>query len=143
MVEYTRTADGRLALMEINGRPWGSIGLPFACGIDYGRYLIDWWLEGKLPPEKIAYRTNLLCRRAVSELTHLTNIRGGRPPNWPGSYPAFWPTLVRMAIPWHPGMCYDDLWISDMRPGIAGLKNWFQVSCQRFFIGSSCCFAGR
>ena len=127
MAEYKRTADGRLRLMEINGRPWGSIGLPFACGIDYGRYLIDWWLEGKLPPEKIAYRTNLLCRRAVSELTHLSNIRGGRPANWPASYPAFWPTLVRMAIPWHPGMCYDDVWISDMRPGIAGLMNWFQV----------------
>jgi len=127
MVEYKRTADGGLVLMEINGRPWGSIGLPFACGIDYGRYLIDWWLERKLPPEKIRYRTDLLCRRAVSELTHLTNIRAGRPANWPGSYPAFWPTLVRMALPWHPGMCYDDLWISDMRPGIAGLKNWFQV----------------
>ena len=127
MVEYKRTADGRLRLMEINGRPWGSIGLPVACGIDYGRYLIDWWLEGKLPPEKIAYRTNLLCRRAVSELTHLANLRAGRPANWPGNYPRFWPTLVRMALPWHPGMCYDDLWISDMRPGIAGLKNWFQL----------------
>jgi predicted ATP-grasp superfamily ATP-dependent carboligase len=130
MVEYKRTANGQLALMEINGRPWGSLGLPFACGIDYGRYLIDWWLEGKLPPEKIRYRTNLLCRRAVGELTHLSNIRRGRPANWPGIYPRFFPTLVRMAIPWHPGMCYDDLWISDMRPGIAGLRNWFQVRAQ-------------
>ena len=127
MVEYKRAAEGRLRLMEINGRPWGSIGLPFACGIDYGRYLIDWCLEGKLPPEKVAYRQNVLCRRAVSELTHLTNIRRGRPENWLGTYPRFWPTLLRMALPWRPGMCYDDLWISDMRPGIAGLKNWFQV----------------
>jgi len=127
MVEYKRAPGGRLALMEINGRPWGSIGLPFACGIDYGRYLIDWCLEGKLPPETIAYRENALCRRAVGELTHLSNLRRGRPANWPGAYPRFWPTLLRMALPWRPGMCYDDLWISDMRPGIAGLKNWFQV----------------
>lgn len=126
MVEYKRTPDGRLVLMEINGRPWGSIGLPFATGIDYPRYLIDWCLEGKLPPEKISYRENILCRRAVSELTHLSNIRAGRPRNWPGSYPAFWPTLMRMALPWRPGMCYDDLWISDLRPGMAGLRNWFQ-----------------
>lgn len=127
MVEYKRTLDGRLILMEINGRPWGSIGLPFAAGIDYPRYLIDWWLEGKLPPEKIAYREEILCRRAVSELTHLSNIRAGRPANWPATYPRFWPTLLRMALPWRPGMCYDDLWISDLRPGIAALRNWFHV----------------
>ena len=126
MVEYKRTPDGRLVLMEINGRPWGSIGLAVASGIDYPRYLIDWCLEGKLPPEKIRYRGNILCRRAVGELTHLSNIRAGRPRNWPGSYPGFWPTLMQMALPWRPGMCYDDLWISDLRPGIAGLRNWFQ-----------------
>ncbi len=51
MVEYKRTEDGRLILMEINGRPWGSIGLPFASGIDYARYLIDWYLKGTLPPK--------------------------------------------------------------------------------------------
>jgi predicted ATP-grasp superfamily ATP-dependent carboligase len=126
MVEYKRTSDGRLVLMEINGRPWGSIGLPFACGIDYSRHLIDWCLEGKLPPKKIAYRGNVLCRRAVGELTHLSSVRGGRPRNWPLSYPKFWPSLMRMVLPWRPGMCYDDLWISDLRPGIAGLRNWFQ-----------------
>lgn len=127
MVEYKRASDGRLVLMEINGRPWGSIGLPYACGIDYARYLIDWCLQGRLPPQKIDYRENVLCRRAVSELTHLANIRAGRPANWPGSYPEFWPTLLQMALPWRPGMCYDDLWFSDPRPGIAGLWNWFQV----------------
>ncbi len=126
MVEYKRTSDGRLILMEINGRPWGSIGLPFASGIDYPRYLIDWCLEGKLPPDEISYHENILCRRAVSELTHLANIRAGRPRNWLGSYPKFWPTLLQMALPWRPGMCYDDLWISDLRPGIAGLRNRFQ-----------------
>ena len=41
MVEYKKAADGRLILMEINGRPWGSIGLPIACGIDYPRRLIE------------------------------------------------------------------------------------------------------
>lgn len=131
MVEYKRTPNGRLVLMEINGRPWGSIGLPVACGIDYARYLIEWCLEGKLPPEKIAYRENVLCRRAISELTHLSNIRRGRPANWPGNYPRFWPSLLQLALPWRPGMCYDDLWISDPRPGIAGLRNWFQLRAKR------------
>lgn len=126
MVEYKKTADGRLILMEINGRPWGSIGLPMASGIDYPRHLIDWSLQGKFPPQEISYRTNVMCRRVVGELTHLSNIRAGRPPNWPGAYPNFWSSLLTIAVPWLPGMCYDDVWLSDLRPGIAEIRNWFQ-----------------
>ncbi len=126
MVEYKKTADGRLILMEINGRPWGSIGLPVASGIDYPRHLIDWSLKGKLPPQEISYRTNVTCRRVVGELTHLSNIRAGRPPNWPGAYPNFWSSLFTIAVPWLPGMCYDDVWLSDLRPGVAEIRNWFQ-----------------
>jgi predicted ATP-grasp superfamily ATP-dependent carboligase len=127
MVEYKKTADGRLILMEINGRPWGSIGLPVASGIDYPRHLIEWSLQGKLPPQEISYRTNVTCRRVVGELTHLSNIRAGRPANWPGAYPNFWSSLFTIAVPWMPGMCYDDVWLSDLRPGIAEIRNWFQA----------------
>lgn len=126
MVEYKKTGDGRLILMEINGRPWGSIGLPVACGIDYPRHLIEWSLHGKLPPQEISYQTNVTCRRLVGELTHLSNIRRGRPANWTGRYPNFWPSLFTMAVPWLPGMCYDDVWLSDLRPGLAEIRNWFR-----------------
>jgi predicted ATP-grasp superfamily ATP-dependent carboligase len=125
MVEYKRTKDGRLVLMEINGRPWGSIGLPIACGIDYPRYLIEWCLRGELPPETVAYRENLLCRRAVGELTYLSALRAGTPAHWPIPYPNFWVSLAEMAVLWHPNMCYDDIWLSDPRPGVAAIKNWF------------------
>ncbi len=50
MVEYKKTADGRHVLMEVNARPWGSIGLPVACGIDYPRYLIEWWTRERCRP---------------------------------------------------------------------------------------------
>lgn len=127
MVEYKQAPDGALILMEINGRPWGSIGLPIACGIDYPRHLIQWCLDGTLPPESISYRENVMCRRVVSELTHLSNLRAGRPQNWPGAYPSFWTSLFTMAVPWLPGMCYDDVWLSDLRPGIAGLRQWVRT----------------
>lgn len=126
MVEYKKTADGRPVLMEINGRPWGSIGLPVACGMDYPQHLIAWWLQGTLPPQDIPYRQNVVCRRVVGELTHLSNIRAGRPPNWPAAYPNFWRSLLTMAVLWVPSMCYDDFWLSDLRPGVAGIRNWFQ-----------------
>jgi len=126
MVEYKRTKDGRLILMEINGRPWGSIGLPIACGIDYPRCLIEFFLKGTLPPETIPYRENIVCRRALGELTHLSNLRAGPPASWPAPYPNFWSSLANMALLWRPGMCYDDLWLSDPRPGTAGISNWFR-----------------
>jgi predicted ATP-grasp superfamily ATP-dependent carboligase len=126
MVEYKKARDGALILMEINGRPWGSIGLPIACGIDYPRHLIEWCLEGTLPPQEISYRENVMCRRVVGELTHLSSLRTGRPLNWPGAYPNFWISLLTMAVPWAPGMCYDDVWLSDLRPGLAGIRNWFR-----------------
>ena len=128
MVEYKKTAaQPDPVLMEINGRPWGSIALPIASGVDYPRYLIDWYLRGTLPPENKTYRTGISCRRMVGELTHLSNVRAGKPANWPLPYPGFWSTLLRVAMPWCPGMHYDDLWLSDPRPGISGLANWFQV----------------
>jgi predicted ATP-grasp superfamily ATP-dependent carboligase len=131
MVEYKRTPDGRLILMEVNGRPWGSIGLPVACGIDYPRYLVDWSLKRAFPPESISYRSDIICRRVVGELTHLSNIRAGRPANWPGSYPTFWRSFLGMALPWRPGMCYDDLWLSDLRPGLAGIRNWLETRLRK------------
>jgi hypothetical protein len=133
MVEYKKAEDGRLILMEVNGRPWGSIGLPIACGIDYPRYLIEWCLQGTLPPEIIPYRENIVCRRAVAELTHLSALRAGRPANWPTPYPNFWTSLITMAIPWRPGMCYDDVWFSDLRPGMAGIGNWFRSRIKKRF----------
>ena len=131
MVEYKKTKNGRLVLMEINGRPWGSIALPIASGIDYPRYLIDWYLLGALPPKDIPYNTAVTCRRLVSELTHLSNLRAPKPANWPGEYPSLWGSLARMAVPWYPGLHYDDLWLSDLHPGVAEIKHWFQSQMKR------------
>jgi predicted ATP-grasp superfamily ATP-dependent carboligase len=127
MLEYKKVEHGPAVLMEINGRPWGSIGLPIASGIDYPRYLIDWCLRGALPPKTLPYRTQITCRRLVGELTHLSNLRKGTPANWPVEYPGFWSTLGKVAIPWYPGMRYDDVWLSDLRPGLAQIRNWFGV----------------
>jgi predicted ATP-grasp superfamily ATP-dependent carboligase len=132
MVEFKKDfASGQPVLMEINGRPWGSIQLPIASGIDYPRYLVAWCLEGKLPPKQIEYRTGVTCRRLVGELGHLENVRRGKPPEWPLPYPSFWKTLIQVSVPWYPGMCYDDLSISDPKPGLAGISNWFHRRLKR------------
>jgi len=131
MVEYKEALDtGEPILMEINGRPWGSIALPIADGIDYPRYFVDWFLEGKLPPQKISYKP-IVCRRMIGELAHLDNVRRGKPPGWPLPYPDFLTTLAKVAMPWYPGVRFDDIWLSDPRPGIAGISNWFSSKLKK------------
>ena len=126
MVEYKKEiATGRSVLMEINGRPWGSIQLAVASGIDYPRFVAEWYLNAKLPPEKLAYKA-ITCRRMVGELTHLEHLRHGPPPGWPIPYPNLWTSLLKIAVPWYPGMRYDDVSLSDPRPGVAEISNWFQ-----------------
>ena len=125
MVEFKKQPGGRVTLMEINGRPWGSLQLPIACGIDYPRCLVDWYLQGTLPPKKLAYELGITCRRLISELTHLEHVFAGKPTGWPMAYPNFLVTLLKVSVPWYPGMHYDDVWLSDPRPGLAGLVHWF------------------
>lgn len=132
MVEYKQTPQDKFpVLMEINGRPWGSIQLAIASGIDYPRHLLDWHLEGKLPPLEIEYKQGVVCRRIVGELGHLDNLRKGKPQAWPAAYPNFWTSAIKIAVPWYPGMRYDDLSLDDPRPGWAGVKNWFQMRLEQ------------
>lgn len=132
MVEYKReTRSGRPVLMEINGRPWGSIQLAIASGVDYPRYVVDWYLGGKKPPAEVSYNPRITCRRMVGELTHLENLRHGPPPEWPVPYPSFAGSLLKMAMPWYPGVRYDDMSLSDPRPGMAEISNWFRVRLRK------------
>lgn len=128
MVEFKRDpVDGRLSLMEINGRPWGSLQLAVESGIDYPRHETEWYLRGMRPPGRINYRKHITCRRFIGDLDHLARLRKGKPPNWPGKYPGFWPTLFKVAIPWYPGLRYEDLYFRDLRPGLAEMKHWFNL----------------
>lgn len=138
MVEFKRPHDGRPpVLMEINARPWGSIPLPIACGIDYPLVWVEWLLTGKLPPAEIEYKKGILCRRLVNELTHLEHTFHGTPAGWPLAYPGFLETLLKISVPWYPGMRYADVWIRDPSPGLAGLGSWFRGHLRQKFKSKS------
>lgn len=131
MVEFKKALSGQPILMEINGRPWGSIQLAIAAGIDYPRLLTEWILHWKLPTAAGSYKRGIECRRLVGDLTHLENLRRGKPPEWPVAYPNFWSSLIKMAIPWYPGLHYDDLSFTDPKPGFAGIAHWFQTRLRK------------
>jgi hypothetical protein len=127
MVEFKRDPrTGRLVLMEINGRPWGSLQLPVHCGIDYPLHAVRWHLDGRAPPPRLPYREGITGRSLSADLEHLEKVWEGRPPAWPGAYPNFWASLLKVALPWYPGLRYDDLSLRDPRPGLAGLGRWLR-----------------
>jgi len=138
MVEYKRDGDGRHILMEINGRPWGSMQLPISSGVDYPRHLLRWYLDATPPAAHNGnYRVGITCRRLVGELTHLEALRRGTPPGWPVPYPSFWKTALRMAIPWYPGVRYEELSLSDPRPGWIAISDWFRTRLQKRSLAAS------
>jgi hypothetical protein len=63
----------------------------------------------------------------AGELTHLENLMRGTPDGWPVPYPKFWSSLLKIGVPWYPGLRYDDIAAADPRPGIAEIAHWFRV----------------
>ena len=132
MVEFKQNPrTGALSLMEINGRPWGSMQLPIYCGLDYPLILVDWLLEAKKPREHVAYRIGITARWLAADLVHLENLRHGPPPGWPAPYPPFWKNVLAVALPWYPGLKYDDFAAADFQPGLVDLGRWFRQRLSR------------
>ncbi len=88
-VEWLEAPDGSPQLLEINPRPWASLGLAVAAGVDFPRL----WAElalGQTVSGPAAYDTAVLCRWSLpSDLLHLLRhpLRGlakGAPRRLPG-----------------------------------------------------------
>jgi predicted ATP-grasp superfamily ATP-dependent carboligase len=132
MVEFKReAATGRAVLMEVNGRPWGSMQLCIFSGIDFPKFLAKFNLQNELPPERLNFKTGVTCRWLLGDLVHLRNVTAGRPTGWPGDFPGGFSTAMNVAVPWYPGLRYEDFAANDPKPGLEGLKNWFRQRLAR------------
>ena len=47
----------------------------------------------------------------------------GKPKYWPLPYPSFWSSALKIAVPWYPGVRYDEFAAKDYRPGRAILAS--------------------
>jgi len=73
MVEYKVSPDGRAVLMEVNGRYWGTIGLPISAGIDFPWY--HWKLaHGERPEIPKTYAVGTKWRWTVGYLHRLYDL---------------------------------------------------------------------
>ena len=70
MVEFRQDPDtGRTALMEINGRYWGSIALPLQCGVEFPWY--QWQLAHGETPDPKGYAPGRRMRWLAGDLLRL------------------------------------------------------------------------
>lgn len=71
MVEYKRDSrDGRLKLMEINGRFWGSLQLAVDAGMDIPMMAYE-AVRGEKVPVRTDYRVGVVSRWFLGDLDHL------------------------------------------------------------------------
>jgi protein-tyrosine-phosphatase len=78
MVEFKVAADGRVYLMEINPRLWGSLALAIDCGVDFPSGLLCLATGEKLPPQP-QYRTGYFTRNVARDIEWLkTNMKADR-----------------------------------------------------------------
>lgn len=96
MFEFRYNPDTRSwVLIEINGRFWGSLPLPLACGVDFPWYLYQMLVEGRREFSQ-SYRTGLYCRNTSADLQWMaTRIFHKDPPGLNKGY-----SIIRYVLEW-------------------------------------------
>jgi len=86
MVEFRDDGVHAPALMEVNGRFWGSLQLAVSAGADFPL----WWaaiLRGTPVERRAGYATGLTVRWLWGDVKRFLYILAGAPPGYPGRYP--------------------------------------------------------
>jgi predicted ATP-grasp superfamily ATP-dependent carboligase len=87
MVEFKGDLEGRLNLMEVNARFWGSLPLAEAAGIDFPRIYLDQLKLGPLRAHRRSYRVGIQGRYLLGDTLHLFRVLRGGKTHWPGRLP--------------------------------------------------------
>lgn len=128
MVEFKQDKrDGRLKLMEINGRLWGSLQLAIDAGVDFPAIMAR-LLAGERVEEIPTYRSGVLTRWLWGDIDALLSLflKPKKDLDLPPDHPGRWATLLRFLLPWQPGLHYEIFSIADPRPWFYETRHWFQ-----------------
>jgi hypothetical protein len=79
MVEFKTGADGP-ALMEINGRVWGSLSLAVASGVDFPRLAADLYMGHPLPDRLPDYAAGIRASNLLLDIGWIASVLAQRGP---------------------------------------------------------------
>ena len=114
MVEFRRDGSGEPVLMEVNGRPWGTLGLAVDAGVDFPRLLLE---GGDGPPP--TYRVGMKRRWFAGDVRRIGAAWAGAPPGFPGVFPSPLAALGTALLSWSPDLVFR--W-SDPGPFLGELR---------------------
>ncbi len=117
------------ALMEVNGRFWGSLPLAIASGVDFPRLLLS-WMSGDAQSAQSPYRVGVRCRHLKGDLSYLAAAVKGRPAGWRGAYPGRLQALAEIA-PWPGRWRSYNFSLSDPMPGVREAANYLRKELAR------------
>lgn len=121
MVEFKLDRTGRLWLMEINARLWGSLQLAIDCGADF-----PWWLYqlalGSPADPPAHYEIGRRLRWWLGDLDNLyAQLRDTR---WTPTLRTKARVIGEFLLPWRPGMRYELLRWRDPAPAVTALGKY-------------------
>ncbi len=94
MVELLRAGDGKLWFVELNGRPWGSMALCRAQGLEYPAWHVQLALDETANAGANAVTTpGVVSRHAGREFMHILFVIKGAKSKALRNWPPFWKTL--------------------------------------------------
>lgn len=94
MVELLRDRDGKLWFVELNGRPWGSMALCRAQGLEYPAWHVQLALDESANAGTNAVTTpGVVSRHAGREFMHILFVIKGAKSKALSNWPPFWKTL--------------------------------------------------
>jgi hypothetical protein len=93
MLEFLRDESGRPWLMELNGRPWGSLALSRRRGFEYPAWAVQAALDDSFVPQPPENPPEVLCRNIGLELVHLAFVVRGPQSASLTRWPRLWPTI--------------------------------------------------
>ena len=120
MVEYkVNSSTGEAVLLEVNGRYWGSLGLPLAAGIDFPLY--QWQLvHGEVPDVPKDYRVGTRWRWTAGYFARLNELMALAVHSDEGRH-ALRTSLRDLLHDFSPGVVDASFRWSDPTPGLAEL----------------------
>ncbi len=122
MVEFRDDGVHPPALMEVNGRFWGSLQLAVSAGADFPL----WWaaiLRGRPVERRAGYATGVTVRWLWGDIKRFLYILAGAPPGYPERYPTVWQGL-RELLGRQPTGTRSETWQPDDR--WPALGEWVQ-----------------
>lgn len=124
MVEFKLDAQGRLWLIEINARLWGSLQLAIDSGADFPWFLYQ-LATGAIASAPPRYEVGKRLRWWLGDLDNLYARLRNR--GWNGTTVDKLGAIAEFALPWRPRMRYEFLRWEDPGPAFAAFRQYAEA----------------